>query len=514
MFTWERARFTAIATVTLGVGWLAWTLLLPWTSAVDSLWPFSAPSLESTRGQVSAAIAVVTMPLIVYGAMLVISYRASRRQLTSLAAALMLATALSFGMSQLTKELVNRTRPGSPWETHFTTGGSSYPSGHVTAITTAAVMSVIVASVTRRSRKALRWAQILGPLLVLVIAFDRLTLRVHYVSDVVGGLLLGGFTAYLACLLSGVFAPHRYELPAAGEGRRAAIIYNPTKIVDMNVFRHLVQRRLHEAGWEAPIWLATSPLDPGRSMSQAALDSSADLVLVAGGDGTVRIVSGQLQGTGTRMAIIPSGTGNLLARNLSIPLDMDHALDVALHGRTGTIDVIRVEVPGQDPDHAVVMCGVGADAAVINDTDEELKGRIGVGAYVVAALGHIRTRAVRTTVIIDDGEPVVRDSSLTMVCNVSDLQPGLTIAPAASACDGILDILVASPASQVELAALAAAVVAQAPTPPTLELLTGQKVKVLLDTEQLYQLDGDVAGTTGELNFQVLPGTLLLRLPD
>lgn len=513
MFTSQRARFTAIATLTFGVTWLLWTLLLPWTSAVDALWPFAPPTVESTIGQISAALAVVTMPLLVYGTMLIVAYRVGRRQLTSLGAALMVATALSFGASQLVKELVDRARPGSPWDVHFTTGGSSYPSGHVTAMATAMVMSVVVASVSRRGRKALKLAQVIGPALVLVVALDRLMLRVHYVSDVIGGLLLGTFTAYLACLLCGVFAPHRYDIPATGEGRRAAIIYNPTKIVDQNIFKQLIQRRLHETGWEPPIWLATSPLDSGRSMARAALESGADLVLVAGGDGTVRIVSGQLQGTGTRMAIIPSGTGNLLARNLSIPLDMDRALDVALHGRTGAVDVLRVSVPGRDPDHAVVMCGVGADAAVINDTDEELKGRIGVGAYVVAALGHIRARPVTTTVTIDGAAPIVRESSLTMVCNVSDLQPGLTLAPAASACDGILDILVATPANQVELAALAAAVVAQAPTPSTLELLTGRTVQVRLATEQLYQLDGDVEGTTNQLDFQVLPGALHLRLP-
>ena len=74
-------------------------------------------------------------------------------------------------------------------------------------------------------------------------------------------------------------------------------------------------------------------------------------------------------------------------------------------------------------------------------------------------------------------------------------------------------VAVATPANQVELSALAAAVVAQAPTPSTLELLTGRTVQVRLATEQLYQLDGDVEGTTTQLDFQVLPGALQLRLP-
>ena len=81
------------------------------------------------------------------------------------------------------------------------------------------------------------------------------------------------------------------------------------------------------------------------------------------------------------------------------------------------------------------------------------------------------------------------------------------------ACDGILDVVIASPGNQVELAAMAAAVVAQTPAPSTLELLTGRTVQVRLATEQLYQLDGDVEGTTTQLDFQILPGALHLRLP-
>jgi len=238
-----------------------------------------------------------------------------------------------------------------------------------------------------------------------------------------------------------------------------------------------------------------------------------DLVLVAGGDGTVRAVCGALANSGATVAIVPSGTGNLLAGNMKIPLDSERALDVALRGKTMTIDILRVTDPVREVQYAAVMCGVGADAAVLNDTNEELKNQIGVAAYVIAGLNHVKARPFHATVTMDDDEPLERDASLVMVGNVSDLQAGLTLMPAASASDGVLDVLIASPKNQVELTQMVSAVLAQSREPSTMDRRTGERVRIQLRDEELYELDGDVIGKTTDLTFEVLPGALQLRVP-
>ena len=86
----------------------------------------------------------------------------------------------------------------------------------------------------------------------------------------------------------------------SSDATRCAVVYNPTKISEG--FRDLVSTRVSEAGWGEPLWLETSAEDPGRAMTREALDAGVDLVLAAGGDGTVRVVADVMAGSGVTMA--------------------------------------------------------------------------------------------------------------------------------------------------------------------------------------------------------------------
>ncbi len=509
----QRSRFTILPAVGFGLAFLAWTLLVPVLDGIDGWWRFDPPPAQHWLGQIGSAISFATASAVLYPVLLIAAWWASRRQLTALAASVVLSAALGFSSAVVVKHLVDRDRPESPWDYLVTQQGPAYPSSHVVAITAAVMVMLVLVTTARRGKATILAWRIAGPLLVLVVALDRLLMGANHVSDVVGGVLLGGFAVSLANLVCGVHEPRPAERREGAEGKKAAVIYNPTKVVDPTIFRGLIERRIEEEGWEPPIWLSTTADDPGYAMAKQAVDLGVDLVLVAGGDGTVRVVCGQLAGTGMDVAIVPSGTGNLLARNLDIPLDADRALGVAFEGDVAEIDVLKVQVPERDDDYAVVMCGVGADAALLNDTDEDLKNQIGVAAYVVAGLQHVKVNPVRTTVTIDDDEPFERDASLTMVANVSDLQAGLTLMPGATASDGILDVLVASPRNQGELAQMAAAVVAQSDAPDSLVRKTGRTVRIELGEPQMYELDGDVIGETSELCFEVQQGALRLRVP-
>ena len=177
---------------------------------------------------------------------------------------------------------------------------------------------------------------------------------------------------------------------------RAAIVVNPTKVDDDEAFRKSVRRAMDDHGWDEPLWLETTPEDPGRGQAESAVSAGVELVLACGGDGTVTACAEGVTGTGVPLAIIPMGTGNLLARNMGLPMGMDEALAVALGGVQQPIDAGRV-----NGTLFVVMAGLGLDAQMLNGTSEPLKKRLGWFAYAISAVRHLGDRPMRVTIRAD-----------------------------------------------------------------------------------------------------------------
>lgn len=92
---------------------------------------------------------------------------------------------------------------------------------------------------------------------------------------------------------------------------RCAVIYNPVKV--SADFRSVVEEALPRHDFQPPLWLATTVDDPGRGMARQAVAEGVDLVIGAGGDGTIRAIADGLAHTGVPLGLVPSGTGNLLA---------------------------------------------------------------------------------------------------------------------------------------------------------------------------------------------------------
>jgi diacylglycerol kinase (ATP) len=275
-----------------------------------------------------------------------------------------------------------------------------------------------------------------------------------------------------------------------------------------------VEYELQIRGWEKALWLETSVDDPGRAMTAQAVAEDVDLVLGAGGDGTIRVICSELAESGIPFGLIPAGTGNLLARNIGIPLDEGAALDVAFDGYDMPVDLVQLTVDNGPPDHFAVMAGIGIDAAIMQSTNLDLKKAVGSAAYFVAAAQSAKHPALHATIQVDDRPPFRRRAHIIVVGNVGFLQANIPLIPDAKPNDGLLDLLVASPRGMSDWVKLTARVLTrQRRTDDKLDRLTGRRVKITVEERDAYQLDGDTVGECSSMVAEVRPGALTLRVP-
>ena len=298
----------------------------------------------------------------------------------------------------------------------------------------------------------------------------------------------------------------------ASQSRRCAVIYNPTKVSDK--FRALMEDSLRRGGWGDTLWLETSAEDPGRAMTRQAVAEQVDLVIGAGGDGTIRYVADGLAHSGIPMGLIPAGTGNLLARNLDLPLEEVDAIGVALGGQVRLIDLVRITVDDRPAEHFAVMAGIGVDAMIMDETDEDLKDKVGSAAYFVAAGKALGRLPVRLTVQLDTNRPVRRHAMLCVIGNVGTLRGNLTLIPGASPDDGLLDLYIASPRRFRHWVKLGLRLITRrAKKDDQVDQRTGKTVRIIIDGKDNYQLDGDVVGESTILFAEIQPGALAICVP-
>ncbi|WP_240755905.1 diacylglycerol kinase family protein [Nocardioides iriomotensis] len=415
------------------------------------------------------------------------------------------------------KNLIDRERP--VWEQPLHLLQSySFPSGHSSGIASGAGVAIMLSLILVRRRSVQRAVVFVALTLVLVVGADRVLLGVHNLTDVVAGYAVGVFWVLAGALL---YDPTPRARPVEAFAspvpttRQVAVVLNPIKVDDVPVFKAMLERTAAELGWSRPSWYETTIEDPGRAMAEQAAIDGADLVIVCGGDGTVRTVCGELAGTGISVGVLPAGTGNLLARNLDIPLFLQAAIDVAFNGQDRAIDLVKISGDGIPEDsHFMVMAGMGFDAAIMEGASEEIKAKVGWLAYVVSGVKNLMFPPVRLEVSVDDGPWTKHRARTVVVGNVGYLTAGMPLLPDAAIDDGILDVVLLHPSRFLSWIPLALRVLSKGKRSDELvNRMTGKKVSIRARDETPRQLDGDAIGPGQEMCCEVLHGRLLVRVP-
>ena len=328
----------------------------------------------------------------------------------------------------------------------------------------------------------------------------------------------------IAVIVIALRAQRRRKLAQTLEKRRDdevqyAFIVNPSK--PQAEARRLHIQRFCEAKGLNRIRFYDTQLDKdGRVCALEAL-----------GDGTVRTVASAVSGTGHALGIIPIGTGNLFARNMGVPVDdIDAALTVATSHGSRLVDMGRLTLldhPKDDHGHAFLI--IGFDAAMIDDTNPELKANISWLAYFVGGVKNLfapKFRGTLTVTSADGSTHTIKnlDFRTVMAGNCGQI-PMFSLMPAASYDDGLLDFeIIDTTGGILGWANLFGDVVHQTiigkpeqnplSTNSTIEQVQGVSAEITLEKPAKAQVDGDMLPETRHIRFSVDHRALIVRVPD
>lgn len=292
-----------------------------------------------------------------------------------------------------------------------------------------------------------------------------------------------------------------------------AIVVNPTKFDDLGPVKESAAAVCARHGWDEPRWYETTADDPGRGQAKQALAEGAELVCPLGGDGTVRAVAEALVGGDVPIGLLPGGTGNLLARNLGLPIDdLDEALQVALTGAERRVDVGRIALDEEEPTIFPVMAGMGLDAEMMK-ADEGLKKRLGPAAYLIAGVRALFQSGFRVEVSGAVPKTRFRHARTVLVGNCGELTGGVALFPDADIDDGVLDAVLAAPRGLVGWAAVLADVITRHRSGyPGIQRYEGTEFTLRTSREVEAQIDGDGMGPRRKLRAWCEPASLVVRV--
>ena len=291
---------------------------------------------------------------------------------------------------------------------------------------------------------------------------------------------------------------------------KALVIINPTagdeerQVLSDALTRHFASARIEYEVYE------TRKEDRLAEIVRQRLRDGFDLVVAAGGDGTVSAVSDGLVGSSIPLGIIPTGTGNLIAHELNIPDEVEAAVALLAGApRTRKIDVMRIGKRAY-----VLNASVGISASMIGGTTRKSKSRFGRIAYVGTALLKVLSSRPRYLVVEVDGKAHPCRAVEVAIMNCGLLGKMLyPKGPDIQIDDGYLGVWILSMKTIWDYVRYVTGVVAGWPMNREAHFLRAETVSIRSRVPLQVQADGDMIGTT-PIDVAVLPGVLLVLSPE
>ncbi|MGH7643885.1 MAG: diacylglycerol/lipid kinase family protein [Candidatus Dormibacteria bacterium] len=290
--------------------------------------------------------------------------------------------------------------------------------------------------------------------------------------------------------------------------RTGVVLVNPSRVGSVSALRETFSRVLLQEGWTEPVWIETEPENDKREVVREAIGQGAEVLFACGGDGTVVTALAPLAGSDVALAVVPLGTGNVLARNLGLPLDLPRAI------RTGTgTGRRRIDLGEVEGRLFSVAAGIGLDAQMLADAPRRAKSRLGWWVYVAATIRRLGEPRFAVQIRVDSGPWHIRQVRSVLVANVGRLPGGINLVPNASPDDGLLDVAILSPRNLGDWAWLLASMVGSRPSRTRIETFRGRRVEIMTTVPQAREVDGESLSVGTELSVTVRPSSLTVCVP-
>ncbi|WP_416148778.1 diacylglycerol kinase [Salipaludibacillus sp. HK11] len=275
--------------------------------------------------------------------------------------------------------------------------------------------------------------------------------------------------------------------------KRARLIYNPSSGRE-HVKKHLpyILEKLEKAGYEASAH-ATTGKDSAKNAAIVACERQYDLIIAAGGDGTIHEVINGMAEQEKRpvLGILPGGTSNDFARAIHLPKSIEEACDVLVDGRQQSIDIGKV---GEM--YFINIAGAGTLTELTYEVPSKLKTMIGQVAYYVKGFEKLPRIRPNYVTIEYDGKLFEGDIMLFLVSNTNSVGGFDKLAPNAYLNDGLFDLLILKKTNLADVVRVtSAALRGEHIHDERVIYVQANRIKVHAETDLQLNLDGEYGGT-------------------
>lgn len=271
-------------------------------------------------------------------------------------------------------------------------------------------------------------------------------------------------------------------------------------------FSQTIEKDLDLSKFEYQI-IQTERVNHAFDLTKIAIQEGAQIVVAVGGDGTINEIAAALVGTQTKLAIIPFGSGNGLARALKIPMNTSKALSIINQTNSDLIDVAKL-----NDNFFFNMSGLGFDAHISHVFSKDKKR--GLLGYIKATFRELKNYKSENYQINIDGKQINERAFILSIANSSQYGNEAHIAPRAQLHDGLLDLIIVKPFPLILMPIMAFRLFTKsADRSKYLISLQGKSIQISNNKKSVIHLDGEAKLINESINISIQPLALNVIVP-